>query len=226
MIRLPAFAVIATATCAVHLFAGGVLGVIVVGIELAVLAEGRAGLRRCLIDLAVPAAAFLPAFLLWVFVAPLPDYHTLIAYRSLASRLGAFAVPLTYAPVEEATGFLVIGVAIAAFWFTGRLSVDRRLAAAGLLLVVQPGMPAEIGTATVADHRIPIAFWMIVLCAVQIHVERTSSAVGLVLLFTLFFCHVSGWCKPGGRRKTHFTKVPIRLWRRCRARREWARLFR
>ncbi len=186
LVRLVAFAAVATATCAVHLFAGGVLGVIVVGIELADLAERRASLRQCLMDLAVPAAAFVPAFLLWVFVAPHPGYHTIVAYGSLASRLGAFAVPLTYAPVGEAVGFLVIGIAIAAFWFTGRVSVDRRLAAAaGLLFLVQMAMPADIGTATVADHRIPIAFWMVVLCAVRIDVERRSVATGFVLLLGL-----------------------------------------
>lgn len=185
-VRLAAFAVVATATCAVHLFAGGVLGVMVVGIELAVLFERRASLRQCLMDLALPALAFLPAFLLWVFVAPHPNYNTLVVYRSLASRLGAFAVPLTYAPVGEAVGFLVVAVAIAAFWFTGRVSVDRRLAAAaGLLFLVQLAMPADIGTATVADHRIPIAFWMVVLCAVQIHVEKRSVATGFALLVGL-----------------------------------------
>ena len=188
LVRLGVFAVIATVACAVHLFAGGVLGVIVVGIELAVLAERRANVRQCLIDLAVPALAFIPAFLLWVFVAPHPEYHTLIVYKSLASRLGAFAVPLTYAPDREAVGFLVIGIAIAAFWLAGRVSIDRRLvAAAGLLLLVQLAMPADIGTATVADHRIPIAFWMIVLNAVQIRVEKASFALGFVLLVGLVF---------------------------------------
>lgn len=188
IVRLTALTVFATVIYGVHLFACGVLGVIVVGIEIAVLAERRVGVRQFLIGLAMPAVAFVPTLLLLAFVAPHPEYHAFVTYRSLASRVGAFAVPLTYAPIEEAVGFVAIGVAIMAFWLTGRVSIDRRLAAAaGLLLLVQLAMPADIGTATVADHRIPIAFWMVVLCAIDIRVAKASLAAGFMLLIAAVF---------------------------------------
>ena len=48
-------------------------------------------------------------------------------------------------------------------------------------------MPSELGTATVVDHRIPIAFWMLVVCAVDIRVERAWLASGFMLLFAAVF---------------------------------------
>ncbi len=184
ILRIAVLAAFATATCAVHLLACGVLGVMVVGIELAILTERRLGLVQLLLTLAVPVVAFVPAFVLIVAVAPHPDYSGSIIYSGLASRLAAFAVPLTYAPAAEAMGFAAIGVAILVCGITRKIHVDRRLAgAAALLMVVQMVMPESVGAATAVDHRIPIAFWIVVLCAIDIRLERASFAAGFVLLF-------------------------------------------
>lgn len=188
VIRLVVLAAFATATCAVHLFSCGVLGVIVAGIELAILIERRSSFYQFVAGLACVGVAFLPALFLVVFVAPHPDSHLFVVYRSLASRLGAFAVPLTYAPIEEAVGFAAIGLSILALALAGRVSVDRRLAAAaGLLVLIQLAMPADIGTATVADHRIPIAFWLLLICAIDIRIERASLAAGFMALIVVVF---------------------------------------
>lgn len=188
LLRMAVLTAFATAIYAIHLFACGVLGVIVVGIELAILVERRVTLKQLLIGAATPAIAFVPALLLVVFVAPHPEYHAFVTYRGLSSRIGAFAVPLTYAPIAEAVAFVVIGIVILAFWATGRVSVDRRLAAAAaLLFLVQLAMPADIGTATVADHRIPIAFWMIVLCAIDIQAEKVAFGASFMLLIVVVF---------------------------------------
>jgi hypothetical protein len=187
-------AIFATTLCAIHLFACGLLGVTVVGIELAEFTRNRAtisqlsraDLRQLLLACALPAIAFVPALLLVIFVAPHPGFH--ITYGSLASRLAAFAVPLTYAPIKEAIGVLVIAVVVLALWFTGRVQVDRRLAtAAGLLVIIQLMMPDEIGTATVVDHRIPIGVWFLVVCAIDIRMEKAPLAAGFILLVASVF---------------------------------------
>jgi hypothetical protein len=173
----------ATAVCAVHLLACGVLGIVVAGIELAVLAERRSSLPQSLFTFVLIAVAFVPALVLVVFVAPHPEYYNSVIYSSLTSRLGAFAVPLTYAPIEEAVGFVAVGVAILACWITGRMRVDRRLmAAAALLALVQLGAPDSIGAATAVDHRIPIALWIVVFCAVEIRMNRALLAAGFMVL--------------------------------------------
>jgi hypothetical protein len=181
--RVSVLTAFAVATCAIHLFSCGVLGVVVFGVEVAILRQRGEGLYRSLLALGGVCAAFLPALLLVIFVAPHPDYPTFIVYRDVISRLSAFAVPLTYAPWAEAVGFLAIGLAIAACWATGRLAVDRRLAtAAALLCLFQLAMPNAIGAATGADHRIPIAFWIVLVCAIDIRIQRTSAATAFLLL--------------------------------------------
>ena len=50
-------------------------------------------------------------------------------------------------------------------------------------------MPDAIGAATAADHRIPIAFWIVGLCAIDLRLKRAWLAAGfmaLVLGFGLF----------------------------------------
>lgn len=196
VLRIVVLMIFATALSTIHLFACAVLGLTVAGIELADFMSQRAPVfsrgssRGYIIDfpmaVAWPALAFIPAFLLVVFAAPHPGFH--LSYGSMASRIAAFGVPLTYAPVEEAAGFLVIAAAIVALWFVGQVRVDHRLAtAAGLLAVIQLLMPDEIGTVTVVDHRIPIAIWFLLFCAIDVHVRKTSVAAGLVALVAAVF---------------------------------------
>lgn len=185
-LRVIVLALFAVTLCAIHLFACGVLGVIVGGIELAELMQGRFSLSRFLTTCLQLAVAFLPAFLLVVFVAPHPGFH--IVYGDLKGHLAAFAVPLTYAPIEEAIGLVLVAIVILGFAVTGRLHIDRRLAvAAGLLALVQMVIPSEVGTATVVDHRIPIAFWLVFVCALDIRAERAWLAAGLVALLGVVF---------------------------------------
>ena len=183
-LRLLVLAAFATVLSVIHLFACGVLGVIVVGIELGAFSERRGSLVTLARNVIAPALAFIPAFLLTVFAAPHPAFH--IAYKGLGSRFGAFAVPLTYAPIAEAVGLALVGAVIVALWTVGRVTIDRRLAvAAALLFVVQMMMPAEIGAATVVDHRIPIAFWLVLFCALDLRLQVRPAAIGFALLVAL-----------------------------------------
>ena len=139
ILRVAALCGFATAASAIHLLACGVLGIIVTGIELVILTERQAGLHRWLIAMALIGAAFVPAFCLIVLAAPHPDYYSAIVYAGLTSRLAAFAVPLTYAPARGGRWALLQSLlAVLACWLTGRMQLDRRLAAAaGLLALVQ-----------------------------------------------------------------------------------------
>lgn len=189
-LRIATLAGFAVLLCAIHLFACAVLGLVVFGIELAAVfggfAERRPPAPRVLAALAAPVIAFIPAALIAVFVAPHPGFH--VVYASLGTRIAAFAVPLTYAPGAEAAGLLLVGLVLAALWAAGCVSIDRRLAtAAALLALVQMAMPSELGTATVVDHRIPIAFWMVAACAVDVRLSTPALARGFVLVLGLVF---------------------------------------
>lgn len=186
VVRMLVLGVFAVGLCAIHLFACGVLGIIVVAIELATVLEHQVTLQRLFAAVVMPAIAFIPAFLIVAFVAPHPGFH--IVYGTVARHLAAFAVPLTYAPVEQAIGFVAVGIAVLAFWASGRVHVDRRLALAALLLaLVQMVIPSELGTATVVDHRLPVAFWFVVVCAFNVRVEKTSTGVAFIVLVAAVF---------------------------------------
>lgn len=177
----------ASVICAVHLFAFGILGCTIAGVELAILYRRRAPWRAVLADLAVPALAALPALALLVFAAPPGAGGGTLHFRSLVDRLTAFAVPLTYAAAAEAVGFALIGVGLLLCWRSGQLRVDRRLAAGvALLVLIQLAMPDTIGVATGADHRIPIAIWILAICALDLRPTRAWVGAAFVAMVAAF----------------------------------------
>lgn len=171
-----------------HLFPVGLLAVTLAGYEIGrALQRGAplAELGRDLVSVALPFLAPAIAVLVWT-----PHSHTsfVMAYQSLGPRLTAFATPLLYRPIIEAGGFAVLLGLLGWLASKGRIRVDPRLACALLLLfLVQLAMPLKLLTATGADHRIPIAWEIFAISAVDIVAEtrRTANLVIAAVLVLL-----------------------------------------
>jgi hypothetical protein len=160
-----------------HLFPVGLLAVTLGGYEI-----GR-GLRRrpplvvMVRDLLVIALPFVAPAIIALVWTPHSATSFVVAYRSLPSRLAAFAAPLVYRPPLEAGGFAALSGILAWHAWRGRVRCDSGLAVALLLLfVVQLAMPNKLFTAEGADHRIPIAWYFLAIGAIDIAGETRRAA--------------------------------------------------
>jgi hypothetical protein len=168
-LRLGVFAAIVTLTYLVHLMAAAVLGLMVAGVEIAGLLRRRAGLADWVRDLAGPVLAYIPVFAIMIFLAPHSTRNGVIIFHDLASKIGAFAVVITYDLRAEAIGLAVIAAALAGFALRGAVRISPALLGALLLLaLVQMAMPYQILTGTAADHRVPIALWLLGCCMIDV----------------------------------------------------------
>jgi len=176
-LRLGVFAAIVTLTYLVHLMAAAVLGLMVAGVEIAGLLRRRAGLADWMRDLAGPVLAYIPVFAIMIFLAPHSTRNGVIIFHDLASKIGAFAVVITYDLRAEAIGLAVIATALAGFALRGAVRISPALLGALLLLVLaQIAMPYQILTGTAADHRVPIALWLLGCCMIDVVIAGRRAA--------------------------------------------------
>ena len=176
-LRLGVFAGIVLLTYLVHLMAAAVLGLMVAGVEIAGLLRRRAGLMDWVRDLAGPVLAYAPVFAIMIFLAPHSARNGVIIYHDLTSKLGAFAVVITYDLPAEVAGLAMLAVALAWLALRGAVRLNPSLLGAVLLLAAaQMAMPYQILTGTAADHRVPIALWLLGCCMIDVAIAGRSAA--------------------------------------------------
>jgi hypothetical protein len=182
--RIAILAPVAFAAFASHLFGFGLLGLSVAAYEISDHVSRRTPLRRALPSLAVAAAPFLLTLVAFAAFTPVSEGSFVIEYRSLFTRLRAFGIPVLYDPLRTLLPAALVGAVCVAALATRALRVHRGLlVTAAVLFAAQLAMPNTIMTATSADHRLPVAFFIVAICAVDIVPgSRLRAAMAAVIL--------------------------------------------
>lgn len=188
--RLGIGAALSTALFFTHLMALGLYGLVAFSTELAhVTASPAPERRRSLRGLLVAAAQGIPPVLVFLFLSPRSETSGRIVFRSLWTRLEAFATPFF---VYDA----VLDLALAALLFaavlyglrTRRLKAPREVVVAlAALCAAQMAMPYILMTGEGADRRLPIAIAMLFFAGTRLEVRSgwpaKALAAGLLILF-------------------------------------------
>lgn len=132
------------------------------------------------------AFVLLPPLVAAVLSTPKTAASFVVSWHTMASRIAAFLVPLTYAPGWEALGFALVFAAAGFCAWRGPVRLNPELAAAGgVLVLVQLAMPNYIATSGGADHRLPLGIWLLAIAAIDLPVGRAlprALLVGSMLL--------------------------------------------
>jgi hypothetical protein len=164
--RMLVLAVLTTATFMCHLFALGLLGLILAGYELHLVWRENASWRQAAVQLFQVFAPFAPPLMIFLFLTHHSATSFTVEYRSLLTRITAFGVFFLYDNWADGLVALVVGTICLILIVTGSLRLHWGLAAgAALLAAAQLVMPNEILTATSVDHRVPIAIVLLLIAA-------------------------------------------------------------
>jgi len=159
----------ALATYFSHLFAFGLLGVTVFGIELKEFWASRGPLGERLRQAVLAMLPFVPAIAIFLWVTPHGDVGGSMRFHTLLGRMTAFGTPILYDPPTDILMYagLMVAVVVAV---AGRrkIRIYWPLAAAGLVLfLLQLVVPFSIMTSTNVDQRIPLFIYLLAIAAVD-----------------------------------------------------------
>jgi hypothetical protein len=164
VLRIATASVLALVIFFAHLFALGLLGLTLVGLEAVRAARERWDWRRALGNAALLGLPFVAPLLVFLLLTPHGHAETALSYRGLMARVKAFGAPLCYDAERDALLMAAGAGVMALIAVRAKLRIDAGLAAgAGLLVAAQFAMPNGIFTALGADHRIPIALCFLAL---------------------------------------------------------------
>lgn len=188
-LRIAVLTPVAFAAFASHLFGFGLLGLSVAAYEISEHVSRRTPPSRALLSLVVAGTPFLLTLLAFMAFTPVSEGSFVIEYRSLWTRIRAFGIPVLYSTGSTAIVAAALGCIGVAALATRALRVHRGLVVtAAALLAAQLAMPNTIMTATSADHRLPAAFFIVAICAIDIvpGPRLRAAAATVILLVALF----------------------------------------